>query len=333
MRHVATVTTNDHHDVSFVLDALDTRLAVHSPVFDTWGDVVDSKLVWANQAWRAAPTRAASRDAVLSHLAMAWRQGKSSGVVRGEDDPAGSWVTWSRANDHLVEAGAASGTDAWGGWIDGDGRAPVLVARRAVSLERTRMARGLHDLAIQRLYASRLKLSALDGNIADELRHDVDCVAESIDAVITDLREQILQTVDSAGPGLRSRVEECLAAIVPSHGCDVDVDVDDELRVSGHIWSHARPMLIEAVSNAVRHGGASMIWVSVGRQGRHIVFTVADNGSGIGVPSHSGHFTPGNGIRNMDNRAHTLGGTCRVSPRDAGGTLVEWSVPIDGGPR
>lgn len=332
MQHVAVENANQLRDIATVFDVLDTRLAVHSPVFDTWGDVADSKLVWANRAWRERGACSPERDAFLAHLATAWRDGRSSGLLGDADDVAGSWVTWRRANGHVVEVGSADGAGTLG-WADGDGRAPVLVARRAVALERARMARGLHDLAVQRLYASRLRLSALDPRVDDAVRDEIGDLASAIDEIISDIREQILRSEAVTEIGLRARIEEAIAAVTTSNGCDADVDVDDELRISDRVWSSARAVVTEAASNAMRHGGASMIWVSVERRGPLVVFSVADNGSGIGVTSRNGHFTPGNGMRNMENRAQTLGGTFRVSPRDTGGTVVEWSVPSDGAPR
>lgn len=320
------------HDVAEVFDAIDTEIAVHAPVFDTWGDVADSTLVWANRAWRDGNSHATVRDAMLAHLATAWRDGTSSGLVGNGDDPAGSWVTWRRARNHVVETRSSEG-EPFLGWAGEVGRAPMIVARRAVALERARMAMGLHDLAVQRLYASRLKLSALDPRVGDDIRHEIGDLASAIDDVIADIREQILRAESVAEPGLRARLEESLAAVVVANGCDVDVDVDDELRVSDRIWSNARAVVTEAASNALRHGDASMIWVSVERRGTLVVFSIADNGTGIGVPSRSEHLTPGNGMKNMENRAQTLGGTFSVSPRAAGGTVVEWSVPVEGGPR
>lgn len=324
--------TNKLRDIASILDDLDTRIAVHTPVFDAWGDVADSKLVWANRSWLECGSRANSRDAVLVHLATAWRDGRSSGLFRDGDDSTDTWVTWRRARGHIVETRAAEGESLLG-WVDGDGRTPMIVARRAVALERSRMARGLHDLAVQRLYASRLTLSALDSRVDESVRVEIGQLGAAIDDVISDIREQILRAATATEPGLRARVEEALAAVVVASGCDVDVDVDDELRLSDRVWSNARAVLTEAASNAVRHGGASMIWVSVERRGPLVVFSVADNGSGIGVPPLSEHPTPGNGMRNMHNRAQILGGTFRVSPRDAGGTVVEWSVPFEGGPQ
>lgn len=332
MSRFAVADAHTLHDVAEVFDALDAQIAVHAPVFDTWGDVTDSTLVWANSAWRDGTSRTNASDAVLAHLEMAWRHGQSSGLVGDGDDPAGSWVTWRRARNHVVETRSSEG-EPFLGWAGGDGRTPMIVARRAVALERARMAMGLHDLAVQRLYASRLKLSALDPRVDDDIRHEIGDLASAIDDVIADIREQILRAESATEPNLRARLEESLAAVVVANGCDVDVDVDDELRVSDRIWSNARAVVTEAASNALRHGGASMIWVSVERRGPLVVFSVADNGSGIGVPSRSEHLTPGNGMRNMENRAQTLGGTVSVSPRDAGGTVVEWSVPVEGGPQ
>ena len=52
---------------------------------------------------------------------------------------------------------------------------------------------------------------------------------------------------------------------------------------------------------------------------------VADNG--IGMPDAAA-TRPGFGLTNMLNRAQVLGGSCDITPRDDGGTVVEWKVPL-----
>jgi signal transduction histidine kinase len=79
-------------------------------------------------------------------------------------------------------------------------------------------------------------------------------------------------------------------------------------------------VLREALSNAARHAAASAVEVEL-EVGDEVVLTVRDDGVG---------YQPGerrSGVRNMTERAATLGGTCWVASRDGGGTEVVWRVP------
>lgn len=86
----------------------------------------------------------------------------------------------------------------------------------------------------------------------------------------------------------------------------------------------------EAVSNAVRHGGASLVTVVLaedraGEGAARLALTVTDNGSGPEAqPGRTG------GLENMRVRARLHGGRCDLVGAPGGGSALEWNVPIDG---
>lgn len=91
--------------------------------------------------------------------------------------------------------------------------------------------------------------------------------------------------------------------------------------VDAHARSHLLAVLEEALSNIVRHSRASAVEVAL-TAADVLTLTVTDNGQG---------FPPDvvrSGLRNMEERATALGGTCVVESRTPGGTTVRWQIPV-----
>jgi signal transduction histidine kinase len=79
----------------------------------------------------------------------------------------------------------------------------------------------------------------------------------------------------------------------------------------------------EALSNAVRHSGATRVEVRVSvLQG---VLHLSVNDDGIGIAADQGRRS---GLRNMERRAEALGGTFEVRSEPGAGSQLDWQVPI-----
>jgi signal transduction histidine kinase len=106
----------------------------------------------------------------------------------------------------------------------------------------------------------------------------------------------------------------------PSVVFDGPVDV----AVPEHVAEHLLAMLREAVSNVARHSGASAATIDIRVNGQ-LTVSVTDDGRG-GV---TGATATGHGLRNMAQRAQSLGGTFTIGPAASGrGTTATWSVPL-----
>ncbi|MFE0854894.1 GAF domain-containing sensor histidine kinase [Streptomyces mutabilis] len=207
--------------------------------------------------------------------------------------------------------------------------------RLAVYEDRDRIARDLHDLVIQRLFATGMMLeSAQRKELLPEVRDGVGGAVDELDVTIQEIRSAIfaLRQPDEAPEGLRTRVlrEIAMAAVplgfTPSHRFTGPVDT----AVGDLTGKNLIAALRETLSNAFRHAGATRIEVMVdatvtlpdGRPG--VRLTVADDG--IGIPEGGRR----SGLRNLERRAETVGGTSRVGPgigRDGSGTAVLWEAP------
>ncbi len=199
--------------------------------------------------------------------------------------------------------------------------------RVAVFEDRDRIARDLHDLVIQRLYATGISLQGSVGLIgAPEVANRVSQAVDALDETIRDIRTSIfeLQARPQAAPaGLRSRIVEVADEMAELLGFAPTLRLDGPLDngVPADAAEHLLGVLREALSNAARHAGASAVDVEV-RATDALSLTVTDNGTGI---------KPGgrrSGLVNIERRAAECGGWLRVGSAAGGGTRLEWQVPL-----
>jgi signal transduction histidine kinase len=195
--------------------------------------------------------------------------------------------------------------------------------------ERDRIARDLHDLVIQRVFGAGMRLSsmvpAMPAATGDRLRD----VVEELDNVIADIRTTIfdLTAQEVAGRGLRTDVLELTNDAAERLGYRpqvrfigaVDTIADRE------VADQYLAVLRESLSNVVRHADATAVEVTVSADSKELVLVVADNGTGVDPDSPP---ASGFGLRNMEARAASLGGVCRVRPNVPRGTVLEWRVPL-----
>jgi signal transduction histidine kinase len=209
--------------------------------------------------------------------------------------------------------------------------------RLAVFEDRDRIARDLHDLVIQRLFATGMMLeSAQRRSVVPEVQKGVGKAVDELDVTIQEIRTAIfaLQQGPAEAPsGLRTRVlrEINMAAVPlgfkPAHHFVGPVDA----LVGELTGKNLIAALREALSNAFRHADASRIEVVVDATvtladgARAVRLTVADDG--VGIPEGGRR----SGLRNLRRRAESLGGSSSHGPglgEEGGGTAVVWEAPL-----
>jgi len=196
--------------------------------------------------------------------------------------------------------------------------------------DRERIAADLHDTVIQRLFATGL---ALQGTVraiddADAARRVQDSV-EDLDDTIRQIRSTIfaLQAPRLAGRGLRNEILALATEAAASLRFEPRVRLDGPLDrgVPAHVGDHLLAVLREALSNVVRHAGATHVQLLVVATVNSLVATVIDDGVGPGTGERAG----GNGIANLRHRAEALGGHLALSSGEGGkGTVLRWEVPL-----
>ncbi|WP_151772628.1 sensor histidine kinase [Streptomyces abyssomicinicus] len=202
--------------------------------------------------------------------------------------------------------------------------------RVAVLQDRDRIARDLHDLAIQRLFATGMTLQSAGRFIehpraADRVVRAVDDLDETI-KIIRSTVFGLRSHADGTPSGLRARVVRVAGRAAPVLGFAPAVRMQGlvDTDVSPRIADHVVAVLSEALTNVARHAHASRADVSLETDRRAVRLTVTDDG--VGMPSGGRR----SGVRNMGERAGQLGGTMDLSTPDGGGTRLVWHVPLGG---
>ncbi|MGW9211613.1 sensor histidine kinase [Embleya sp. NPDC055664] len=195
--------------------------------------------------------------------------------------------------------------------------------------DRDRIARDLHDLAIQRLFATGMTLQSATRFIDHpEALERVETAVDALDDTIKVIRSTIfsLKTRNrDTDTALRSRCLREVDAATETLGYAPTLRVDGLLdtTVPETIAVHLIAVLREALANTARHAHATRVEVHVETDGTEVWLHVRDNGDGPPTPP-----TRDSGLANMRERAETLGGTCTFGPAPDHGALLEWRVPL-----
>ncbi|AVV45893.1 GAF domain-containing sensor histidine kinase [Streptomyces sp. ID05-04B] len=198
----------------------------------------------------------------------------------------------------------------------------------AVLEDRDRIARDLHDLAIQRLFATGMTLQSAGRFIEHEGASErVARAVDDLDETIKIIRSTIfgLRTRDGSGEaGLRARAVRVVGEAAPVLGFAPSVRMEGLLDtdVPKETADHVVAVLSEAVTNVARHARASRAEVVLATDGREVRLTVTDNG--VGIPADGRR----SGLRNMAERAEQLGGRLVSGSPEGGGTTLTWRVPL-----
>jgi two-component system, NarL family, sensor histidine kinase DevS len=194
--------------------------------------------------------------------------------------------------------------------------------------DRDRIARDLHDIVIQKLFAAGMNIQSVAARTDADQAARLNAVVDELDDTIREIRSVIfgLHSDLRDGTGVRAEI---------LHICDDHRDAlgfEPRIRFEGpvdamsdQVAAELLPVVREAISNVARHAGASVAELTVEHAGDFVTLRVIDNGRGVPADPPEGR-----GLQNLAERATRLGGRCFVSPRPEGGTLVEWQVPTVG---
>lgn len=191
--------------------------------------------------------------------------------------------------------------------------------------DRERIARDLHDVVIQRLFATGLQLQTA-ARLASrpEVTRRVNTAVDDLDTTIRDIRTAIFELRSPVAAELRSDLRAMVEAAVEPLGFRPSLELSGPIDTA--VPQDVRPDLLavvrEALSNVVRHAHARAAHVTVAVGSGRVTVTVRDDGIGANGAAERG------GLVNLRERATRHGGTFTVRPGEPTGTVAQWWVPL-----
>lgn len=200
-------------------------------------------------------------------------------------------------------------------------------AKVALLKDRERIARDIHDMVIQRLFAAGMSLQGITALIDSSVVRDrISTVTDDLDDTIRQLRHSIFQLGQTDDVQTLSSHVSMVAEERSRHlGFSPHLKINGRLdEIPEFIGDQLVATLTEALSNVARHAEATDAWIEITRADNSVSLMVSDDGIGLDDAPK-----PHGGLSNMMWRAAELGGSCSIAPSDPVGTKLVWYVPID----
>ncbi len=204
-------------------------------------------------------------------------------------------------------------------------------AQLAVSEERNRLARELHDSVTHALFSMTLIIQALPRILErDPARGQerIERLHELGRGALAEMRALIfhLRPAALAEQGLAVALAKHTAAFESREGVQVDLQIDGERRLPHRIEEALFRVAQEALNNVAKHAAARRVHIRLAITAAHAELVVQDDGRGFSA-SEAG---PGLGMTSMQERAALLGGVFQVESAPGKGTMVRVRVPVSG---
>jgi signal transduction histidine kinase len=200
----------------------------------------------------------------------------------------------------------------------------------AVSEERNRMARELHDSLGHRLTVAVVQLEGAQRLIPSDPERAarmIGAMREQMKEALGDLRKTVtalrapLEDELPLGPAL----ERLARGFQDGTGVPVGLQLPEQLPDMPAVYRLALFRVAqESLTNAQRHSTARHVWLSLAVDEQRVVLTASDDGTGFSTESPAG----GSGLRGLRERASQLGGELILGEREGGGAKLVFSLPL-----
>jgi signal transduction histidine kinase len=217
-------------------------------------------------------------------------------------------------------------------------RAREALARRAVTEERLRLARELHDVVAHSMSVIAVQ-SGVGAHVAASQPEEVGKALAAIEttsrSALTELRRLLgVLRQDSEPPGSLAPVPgladlDSLLAEVAKAGLAVQLRVEGTPSpLPAGVDLSAYRIVQEALTNVVKHAGPARAQVTIRYRDRDLTVEVTDDGRGAGAVAGDGRVGTGHGLIGMRERVAAFGGDLEVGPRPGGGFRVAARLPL-----
>lgn len=204
------------------------------------------------------------------------------------------------------------------------------VEELAVTQERNRLAREMHDSIGHRLTVSAVQLEGAQRLVSQEpekATEMISTVRKQVREALTELRQTVTalrQPIEIDLP-----INQSLERLVNSFEAITELDIQLTLSGLPPLSDQYRHIIYrtvqEGLTNIQRHAGASYAWIYLTRSLNEICLIISDNGEGFPPdPADNGY-----GLRGITERVSLAGGRCEFEERAGGGAQITIHLPLE----
>lgn len=329
------VTSNQ--SIEIVLGNMRDYIGLHQPILDESGKVIDTTLIWWNDAYediRVNPPVLGQTmmstyyepEEAIAYVQQAFDEGTVKQVFDIGENSVDRYrapevlvrieVTWMRVGDSVVEIGSdLSEMTALELELIAQRKAFSDATRQAtLEVERSRIARDMHDSIIQNLFAISLNLKTCEDN---------DRAIESLHNVISEIRSTIFDIAPTERPPLKISIQRILEMFSNVWTEPPTLRLRLERELPDDLVDDIENVLREGLSNAARHAKATHIDVEISVLAENVKITICDDGIGP-----QGSRRRGGGTLSLAHRANAHGGHYSLQPGRTSGSVLTWTCPI-----
>lgn len=327
------------HQLERLLTNLRDYIGIHQLVRNDSGEIVDATLLWWNEAYeaiRVSPPVLGQTvmstyydpAGVIDIMNQVMQQGTVKQIFDIGENSVDRYrapevlvrieVTWMRVGEAIVEIGSdLSEMTALELELIAQRKAFTDATRQAtLEVERSRIARDMHDSIIQNLFAISLNLKTRD---------DKEWAIESLHQVISEIRSTIFEIAPTERAPLKDSIEKIVDMFSSAWPTSPTLQLHLERELPDDLVDDIENVIREGLSNVARHAQASHVEVSVIVTAENASVTITDDGIG---PQGS-QRRRGGGTLSLHHRATAQGGEYSLAPGPSGGSVLTWSCPIN----
>lgn len=205
--------------------------------------------------------------------------------------------------------------------------------RQAVTGERQRLARELHDAVSQQLFAISMLASAVKEahqENPDATPKQLEIIEKMAGHAQNEMRALLLHLRPARldGKGLKRAIEELLEEFVAKQQLKIDWKIDETPSLPKGVEDHLFRIVQESLSNILRHSKAESVNLRLIRSEQQLYLKIIDDGVGFDTSKKKASSY---GLKSIQERVNEIGGVVEIVSIREKGTQVKVKVPLVGG--